>query len=266
LKEHIDIISDEGLRGTRTRNEERLALGNVHIGGSITLEPTSVELENLMPFILGTASSGGTYAVSDSLPNLYLLADLVAKVNTFTTRVNKATFSSSPGKKLQLKLDLVGTIMTIGASGTFASASIPALDLHPVYRMADMGSGVTINSLPYSLDEFELTIDNVIKPTFMQGVTATDLEPTDRIVTLKFRTKYTTTEAVLQTDQRAMTTRAGSIAFVNSASDTFSFTFASLVAAPTSPTVPGRDHLRLNHEYQAYGLSTTKELVVTLPA
>ena len=266
LHEEIDIIADDGLRGTRTRAVERLALGNVKISGSITLEPTPLELELLMPFILGTATNSGTYAVADTLPNLYLLADYVAKVATYTTRVTKATFSSSPGKKLRLKLDLVGTVMTLGAAGTFASASIPAMDLAAPYRMADLGTGVTINSIAYSLDKFELSIDNAIQPTYMQGVTATDLEPTDRIVMLGFETKYTSTEVALQTDQRAGTGRAGSLAFVNPSSQTFSFTFANLVAPPKSTTVPGRQHLRYSNNYQAYGLSTTKEVVVVLPA
>lgn len=266
LKESIDIISDEGLRGTRTRNVERLASGNVKIGGPIVLEPTSAELEALMPFIMGAATSGGTYAVADTLPNLYLLCDFVAKVATFTSRVSRATFEASPGEKLKLTLDIVGSIMTLGAAGSFASASVPAIDLNPVYRMADMGSGVTINSLSYSVDAFKLTIDNKIVPTYMQGVTATDLEPTDRIITLEMRTKYNSTEAVLQTDQRAFTKRAGSVAFTNSASDVFTFTFGNLVAPPESVVVPDRNHIRYPSVYQVYGVSTTKELVITLPA
>ena len=268
LRETIALVEDDGLRGTRTRAAERLALGNVEVAGSIVLEPTPDELQALTPFIMGTASSGGTYAVSDTLPNLYLLVDYVAKVNTYTTRVTKATFMASPGKHLQLKLDLVGTIMTIGNAGTFASANIPALDLTArAWMMADMGSGVTINSIAYSIDTFELGIDNKIEPTYMQGVTATDLEPTDRIITLGLATKYTSTETVLQTDTRAKTGRAASLAFTNG-SEILTMTFAQLVAQPESVQITGRasSKLRLPLNYRAYGLSTTKELVITLPA
>jgi len=52
LKESIDLIQDDGLRGTRTRASERLALGNIKIGGTISFEPTPAELVLLMPFIL----------------------------------------------------------------------------------------------------------------------------------------------------------------------------------------------------------------------
>ena len=273
LKESIELIQDDGLRGTRTRASERLALGNIKIGGSISFEPTPAELVLLMPFILGTASSSGSYVVADTLPNLYLLGDFVNKCVTFTTRVTKATFSGSPGQKIKLKLELVGTTIgtvaapgVIQAAGVFASANIPAMDLtvRP-YMFYDMGSGITINAISYAVDKFELAIDNKIEPTYMQGQTATDLEPTDRVITLGIQTKYTSTESVLQTDTRAGTARAASVAFTNGAS-VFSFTFGALVAMPESVTVPGRQHLRLPLNYQAYGLSTTKEVVVALPA
>ncbi|WP_397570661.1 phage tail tube protein [Schlesneria sp. T3-172] len=265
LAETIPIEQDDGLRGTRTRAAERLAQGNIAVGGSIVLEPTPVELETIMPFIMGTASSSGTYALADTLPFLYLLVDYTTKVNTFTTKVSRATFSASPGRKLQLKLDLVGTVMTIGNAGTFASASIPAMDLTArPWMMYDLGSGVTINSLTYSIDRFELIIDNMIDPTYMQGQTATDLEPADRIITLGMQTKFTSTEVVLQTDTRAKTGRAASLAFTNG-SNILTMTFAQLVAMAESVKIPGRSKLRLPLNYQCYGLSTTKELVVTLP-
>lgn len=268
LKEAIDILQDDGIRGTRTRNSERIVLGNVHIGGSITLQPSVAELEGLMPYILGTATNAGSYVVADDLPNLYLLMDLVTKVVTWTCAVTKATFSSGPGEKLTLKLDLVGSIATYGAAGTFASASIPAIDNNPPYRMADLGSGITINSIAYLVDQFELSIDNKIVPTFLVGVNATDLKSTDRVVNLHLRTKYTSVEAALQTDQRAGTTRACTLAFTNAASQAMTFTLPSLIAPPESVIVESKEgKLRLTSNYQCYGLgASTKEIVVTLPA
>ena len=268
LKEVIELLQDDGIRGTRTRNSERIVLGNVHIGGSITLQPSVAELEGLMPFILGTASATGSYVVSDTLPNFYLLMDLVAKVVTWTTRITKATFSSGPGEKLTLKLDLVGSVASYGASGSFASASIPAIDNNPPFRMADLGSGITINSIAYLVDQFELSVDNKIVPTFMISTTASDLEPTDRVVTLHVRTKYTSVEVALQTDQRAGTTRACTLAFTNAASQAMTFTLPSILADPNSVVVESKEgKLRYTSEYRCYGLgASTKEIVVTLPA
>ena len=266
IKETIALEQDEGLRGTRTRASERVALGNIAVGGSVTFEPTPVELEALMPFILGSASSAGSYAVAETLPDLYMMIDQIAEVNTYLLRVNKATFSGEPGKKIQLKLDLVGKTMTTGAAGSFPG-TVPAMDLSVrPYMFYDMGSGITIASTAYSIDKFELVIDNKIQPTYMQGQTATDLEPTDRVITLGIQTKYVSgTETALFTAIRAGTAQSASISFVNNA-NTMSFTFGKLVGMSQSVVVPGRQHLRLPLNYQCFGISTTKEIVATLPA
>lgn len=262
IKETIELEQDEGLRGTRTRASERIALGNVKIAGSVTFEPTPVEFQALLPFILGTAGSSGTYAEADTLPDLYMMIDQVVEVNTYLLRVNKASFSGQPGKKIKLKLDVVGKTMTQSAAGSFP-ASVPPSDLTArPYMFWDSGSGITIAGTSYSFDKFELDIDNKIEPTYMHGQYATDLEPTDRQITLSIQTKYTSTEAVLFTAIRAGTAQSGSIAFTNG-TNSLGFTFGKLIGFSESVTVPGRQHLRLPLKYQAYGISTTKELVVT---
>ena len=265
IKESIELVQDEGLRGTRTRASERVAQGLIKIGGSVTFEPTPIELEVLMPFILGTASSAGTYAEADTLPDMSLMIDQVSEVNTYLRRVSKATFSGDPGKKLKLKLDVVGKTMTQGAAGSFPG-TVPAIDLsNRPYMFWDSGSGITIGGTTYAFDKFEFSIDNKIEPTFMQGQTATDLEPTDREVTLSIETRYTSTEATLFAAIRAGTPQSGSIAFTNGA-NTFGITFGKLIGFSESVTVPGRQHLRLPLKYQVYGIGTTKEVVITLPA
>jgi len=152
------------------------------------------------------------------------------------------------------------------AAGTYDGLSIPAIDVASrPYMFYDDTSGITVNSLTYGVEDVVITIDNRIVPTFMSGQTATDVEPTDRIVTVSVRTKYTSGETALQTDTRAGTPRTGSIAFTNGAA-TFSFMFGNLMSAARSVVAPDRNHLRLPLTYQAYGVSTTKELVVALPA
>lgn len=266
LKETTEIVSDEGLRGTRVRNIERVATGNVHVGGQIHLQPNVVELEAIMPFILGTASSAGSYVVADTLPDLYVMIDNVAEVDTYLVRVTKATFNSGPGQRMDLLLDVVGKTLTVGASGSFPG-TVPAINIATrAYQFYDTASGLTVNSINYSIDKFSLAIDNKIVPSFMMAPTATDLEPTDRVITLGVQTKYVAgTETALFTDNRAGTARTANISFTNGA-NTFSFTFGNLLASAESVVQPGRQHLRFPLNYQAYGISTTKDIVVTLPA
>ena len=214
IKESIELEQDEGLRGTRTRNAERVALGNVKVAGSVTLEPTPIELNALLPFILGSAATAGAFTPSETLPDLYLMIDQVNEVNTLLVRVNKATFTGEPGKKLKLKLDLVGKTLFQAAAGSFPAAIPPV-----------------------------------------------DLEPTDRQVTLSIQTRYTSTEAILFAAIRSGMPQSASLAFTNGTS-TLGFTFGKLLGTSESVTIPGRQHLRLPLKYQAYGIGTTRELIV----
>ena len=140
---------------------------------------------------------------------------------------------------------------------------VPDITVRP-YMMQDMGSGITIGGVTYAVDQFELTIDNHIEPTFMQGQSATDLEPADREVHLKIRTKYNTAEAVLQTlaitGPVLGTPVTGSLAFTNGA-NSVTFTFAALVAVPKSVTVNDKKKLRWDGEFRAYKVGTTLEVV-----
>ena len=156
--------------------------------------------------------------------------------------------------------------MTTASAGSFPG-TVPAIDLSVrPYMFYDMGSGITIAATAYSIDKFELVIDNKIEPTYMQGQTATDLEPSDRVITLGIQTKYNAaTELALFTALRAGTPQSANISFVNN-SNTMSFTFGKLVGESQSVVIPGRQHLRLPLNYHCYGVSTTKELVATLPA
>jgi hypothetical protein len=265
IQESIELVQDEGLRGTRSRDVSRVAQGTIKVAGQVKLQPTPVELEALMPFILGTADSSGTYALNDTLTDMYWMIDRVNEVDTYLLRVNKATFESSPGERLSVTLDLVGKTMTQAVAGSFPN-TVPAIDatVRP-YMFYDTSSGITIGGTTYSFDKFEFVIDNKITPTYMQGQTATDLEPTDRIITLAIQTKYTSTESALFTAIRAGTAQTGSLSFTNG-TNTFSLTFGKLLGTSKSVVIPGRQHIRLPLEYQVYSVGATKELVVTLPA
>lgn len=262
IKETIEIEEDEGLRGTRTRSVERVALGNIKVAGSIKFQPSPAEFEALLPFLLGAAGSSGTYALSESLPDMYLQIDEIASVYTYLLRATSGKIEGAPGKRIELTLNVVGKTLTIGAAGTFG-ASIPAIDTTArAYMFYDMGSGVTIAGTSYSVDKFELNVDNKIEPTYMQGQTATDLEPTDRVVKLGLQTRYTSTETGLLAAQRSGTAQSASVGFTNG-SNSLTFTFGKLVGVANSVVVPGRKGLRMPLEYHVYGVSTTRELVTT---
>jgi hypothetical protein len=132
--------------------------------------------------------------------------------------------------------------------------------------MQDAGSGITIGGVTYSFAEFELEIDNHIVPTYMQGQSPTDLEPQDRTVILRIKTKYNTAEAALQTTALAGPALGSpvtaSLAFTNG-SNSVTFAFGAVVSVPKAVTVQNKGPLRWDAEYHCYKVGTTAEVIAT---
>jgi hypothetical protein len=100
----------------------------------------------------------------------------------------------------------------------------------------------------------------------MQGQAPTDLEPQDREVMLRIKTKYTSTEAGLQTTALSGPALGspvtGTLAFTNG-SNSCSLAFGALVAVPKSVSVQNKGPLRWDGEYRCYKVGSTLEVVPT---
>jgi hypothetical protein len=158
------------------------------VGGQIVLEPSPTELSHLIPRILGGTVSGITYSLTETLPTFVVSIDRVAKVYSYTgCKVDKAIFKSGPGQGLELTLDIEALTESIGNAGSFASLTI---DAHPPFVFFD--GVLTLASNPIQMQEFELTIDNMLKKDrFVNSQTRTDLPEIDRVVTLRCVVPYT---------------------------------------------------------------------------
>ena len=261
VKEVREIVADDGLRGTRARSMERVAQGLIHVAGDIVCQPTPTELTALLPYALQGSTA---FTLTDAMQDFTLVIDEVTKGFTSSGRFNTMRISGSPGKKLDFTFGFIGYSMTTGSGGTISTAS--DLTQRP-YVMSDMGSGITIGGTTYLIDKFELTVDNGISPTFMQGQTATDLAPADRQIHLSLASKFSSTEAPLlitnQTGPVIASPITGSLAFTNG-SNSITFSFPALVATSETPTTPGgAGKLRLPLNYQAYKVGSSLEMVIT---
>lgn len=262
ISAEYELIDDEdGIRGVRSRTLERAVQGNMRGGGRLHLNPTPVELAAIWPYCVQNSTG---YTLTDAMQDVTAIIDLKTKKNTYTGRVGRVVLSGEPGKKLDLNLDYVVKSYTEGATSL---NSVPDITARP-YMVNDIGSGVTIGGSAYAIDRFELEVNNFISPTYMAGsANPSDLEPTDRTVRLKIRTKYTSTESGLQTTAAAGPVLAspvtGSLAFTNG-SNSVSFAFGAMIAEPKTVTVERRqDKLRWEGMYHCLKVSTTLELVTT---
>lgn len=264
IRQEVEIVSDEGIRGTRSRVMERLNLGNVKVGGSLVCNPTPVEMAFLLPLVTGSSTSATV--LTDALADVTVIQDSVTVTDTFVGRMNKYTFEITPGEKVKLTADFIGKTRTVGAGGSLSG--VPDITVRP-YFASDIGSGITIGGTTYQIAKATFSIDNKISPTYMaQSTTVTDLEPTDRIVMLEIETKYNAAENALLILNEAGpivgTPLTASFALTDG-SNSMTFTFASLVAPPETITVPNRAaKLRLPMRFQAYKAGTSLEVVPVL--
>jgi len=255
LKKTGTILDTNGIRGTRSHASERTAAGTYAIGGQITLHPTPAVLDLLLPRILGANASGTTFALADTLPEFDVLVDRGAKRFVYgSCKIGKATFTGSAGQLIQLVLDIVGKTETVSAT-SFPSITAPTDSPYVFHQGA-----LTLVSSARQFFDFEAVIDNVLATRFANSESATDISPTDRIVSLKATTPFTSDEVDLY--NQALLGSAGSLAFTNGGRSV-TFTYGKLQFPDNSPVVAGKEEIPLTLDGIARMTSTTRELVVT---
>jgi len=247
---------NDGIRGTRSRHGERVALTQQTVSGSLAMQPTPVELDLLLPRILGAAESTDTFALAETLPTFAVLVDRVTRRFQYTKcRVSKATFSASEGQPLSLSLEIEGKAETV------STTAFPALSIDAGGIYVFSQGVLTLASTAYEIKSFELVIDNALATDrYMNALTRDQLPATDRIVTLNTTHPFSTDEVALY--QTGAAGVAGSMVFTNGGVST-TFTLPNLKYPAQSPTVQGKGEIMLNLGGTAYKLGSTNELEVT---
>ena len=198
LAEHL--IDANGLRGTRERDISRVRQGNRRCGGQIHLQPTSLELSNLLAWFLGgtpTGTGAVSYPLADALSLYYITVDRGAKVFTYSgCAVDKATIRGRQGEPLDVLLDIVGQDETVGNSGSFPVLTID----HTTQPFIFTDLVLDVGGSPYTVKEFELIIDNMIdKERFYNSQTLSAVIATDRLIHWNLNVPYGTASAIYGT-------------------------------------------------------------------
>lgn len=257
------IVDSNGTRGERSRNASRIAQGIKTIDGGFTIEPNPVELDFLLPFILGgTEGSSDDFAVADALPSLSAMVDRVAKVHTYAgLKVARAVFSASTNQKLTLSLDFMGLTEAEGEAGSFQSgltidATLPPYILH---------QGVlSLGGTEREFQSFELVIDNQLIAVHNNSQTPSYVDPQDRIVTLAVDTPYHSNTTALYTGN--VTDASGLAGFLTFTigSRSTRFDLGNLkVPQNRTPSAGTKNEIRLTTQYQAYKTGSTAEIKIT---
>lgn len=261
VKKVSNIIGPEGIRGTRSREATGCVIASSDVRGSIELYPRPDELDFLLPLILGTDESTDVFALAETLQEFGICIERGAKRFIYTgCRVDRAVFSCSQGQLLKLVIEIEGETEVVSA--TAFPATVPALTVLQPYTFKQAALVLQADASAVEMFDFTLTIDNMLdKERRLNSETRTQIQPTDRMVTLQLRVPYTADEVDLH--DYAIGGGTGSIALTNG-NRSITFAFANLKAPADSPVISGRaTETTLQLNYQAYKLSTTNELIVT---
>jgi len=230
------------------------------VSGSIKLACSRIALDTLLPYITGSAESTNVFALADTLPDFYLMIDRLAKVYTYSgCRIAKATFTGSKGDMLFLELEIEAETETTGAADTFPVLTVPT---EKPYLMAD--GVLTLVAEERTFDNFSLVIENRLNTAqFENGLTRYDIPLIDRVITLA--TDIPWSAANTDTVKQALDGSAGSLVFTNAGAsgDVLTFAMATIQYANKTPTLTGKDVLRLPLEGMVRSSGTTKPLIIT---
>ncbi len=260
LHEEAEIVETSGMTGTVEHNKERTREGLKRVSGSIKLACSRIALDTLLPYITGSAESTNVFALADTLPDFYLMIDRLAKVYTYSgCRIAKATFTGSKGDMLFLELEIEAETETTGAADTFPVLTVPT---EKPYLMAD--GVLTLVAEERTFDNFSLVIENRLNTAqFENGLTRYDIPLIDRVITLA--TDIPWSAANTDTVKQALDGSAGSLVFTNAGAsgDVLTFAMATIQYANKTPTLTGKDVLRLPLEGMVRSSGTTKPLIIT---
>lgn len=256
-----EILDTAGVRGTRSHVRERTRTGTNTAGGVVNFHMSPIMLDHLLPVILGAAEAADVFDIAETLPQFQIMVDRVAKVFTYNNcRVNRATFRGTQGQICELALDIQAESETEGAAGTFPALTMPTDE---PYVFSD--GVLTLLSTAREFESFEIVVDNVLDvDRHMNNTGRSELPSTDRVVTCRFTFPFTPDETDLHDMALA---GAASATFVLTNADTggntCTFDFATIQFPKTSPSVPGRDEVKLTLQGTARKVGSTSEIKVT---
>lgn len=252
------LLDTNGLRGTREKKIERVRSNFYRVAGGLSFQPNAVELSLLLPWIFGQAASGTTYSLSDSLATRYVTIDRISKVMTYAgCGVNRATFRASQGEPLSLDLDVIGQTETVGNAGTFPSLSIDTAT--GPFIFTDLV--LTVGGSTYNARDFEIVLDNQIDAErFFNSATLVSVATRGRSIMFRTNLPYGDAAAVYAAGESGVAVVG---TFTNGAVSC-AFSLPSVAFPTVSPNIPGRVEIMVPIEGEAYHVSSSDSMTVTL--
>lgn len=256
-----------GLPGTREKDIGRQRNGIRRVQGPLIFQPNALEMQKLLPWLLGGTPSGSTYPLAETIPDRYVTADRSnalfggsdGKVFTYNNaKANRGTFEAGQGEPLKLTIDCVAADETVANNGTFPALSID--EATTPWMMFD--AAITIGGVSYSSKEIRLTVDNHLDLDrfFNSPTLSTNANAKDRDIGVSLMLPYGDATAVYGSGNAGV---AIVITFTNGL-DVLTFTMSKVVFPRKGPHIRGREEVMVAVEGQARSNGATASLATTL--
>jgi hypothetical protein len=185
-----DLYEHAGLRGTREHFAARVAQNTRAPSFTVRLTPNSVELDALLPRIMGAAESTDVFDFAETLPTFVTVMDLggTKRLQFTGCKVDVAEFEGMQGGPLSLTLSVEALDVAV-SNDAFASLTISTVG--PYMYSAHTASGLVVNSQTLQFMRSKVTINNMlIKDRFLNSQTRVSLPESDRITTWEWDGPY----------------------------------------------------------------------------
>lgn len=258
LSAAYEIVSENGITGSRSQKAERVREGAGIISGDINLSFTPTSMAFFLQYAMGGTPSGTSFTLAETLPSFELCIDKKAKVITYSgCKIGKMVIRGSKSSPMvKATLSIMATSASVGNSGTFPALTMPT---DPCYMFWD--GVLTCQSASRQHSDIEIVIDNVLQANESNEQVASEFNPTDRIITVNGTSPFNSTE--IDIFNQAVAGAAGTYVLTNGNYST-TFTFGNLKAKRNHPGIAGKtSRVPLKLEMQAFMTGSTRELAVT---
>lgn len=245
-----------GIRGTRSRNHERVRQVAHVVRGSVELTPTPVELNSILYFTTGTASS--PFTLTELVPTINFIVDRVGNRFMYTgCKIGRMTIRGSQGGLIGVSLDIEGKNEFTSASAW--PGTITSIDDKEPYVFSEAVFSYAGDT--YEIRDFELVLDNgLITDRQMNSIHRRRIPAGDRQVGLRLAVPYSsnTLSAFGNISESGID---GATLTITNGTVSLTMTFGNLKADNTSPVSGSRgNEILLPLTFTAYKKGSTMEV------
>lgn len=224
------------IRGYRSRVNDATRYTQQAVSGSIVIPLSSQYADRACR--LGIGGSASPWTPANALPSFGVLIDRVTARYVYAgCVVNEVIFRGQQGGLCEIELGIIGKSETYTTSASGVTASFGTDSGYAPFVLSDLTYSIGGTTTGYGFSAFEIRVNNAIDAAYYNSVTASDLCPQDREVTVSLTGSHGNNHALHNLSRTAET--AITLTLTNT---DVSVAFAMTYVRPMqeSGTIPGR--------------------------